>query len=330
MKRPINFCWRKLSAIKNRGYETGFLKAKKVSACVVSVGNIAAGGSGKTPFALALARRLCKQVPTALLSRGYLSQFEKRKIPTKALPKHSWREIGDEAALLRARLPQAGLFVGRKRALAAKMAIKEGFRLLILDDGMQHRALSRDIEVIMLHGGDLFGEKSFCREGPAGLKRADYIIISNANILELASQKIEIRKYSVAPIIASRLKLSAVLDLDNQSKILRPGSCCGIFCGLARPQNFERQVESLQVRALSKLFLKDHRIPSMEKLKAFSEMVKKSGGEYLLCSEKDRIKLKELVSLPVYYLKMDWEIVEGFEVFENLIAEIIEKVNNLS
>ena len=191
------------SCLKNRLYEARILKSKQVRACVVSVGNIAAGGSGKTPFAMLLAQEFCDTFPTAILSRGYLSSFENGAREVKM--EHGWRQIGDEVVLMRNRVGAASFFVGKKRNLSAAMAQDRGCRLLIMDDGMQYRGLFRDIEITVLDGGDPFGKKSFLRESARSLDRSDFIVINNApNNWEMIASGLK------APVMAVRPRIISV------------------------------------------------------------------------------------------------------------------------
>ncbi len=138
-------------------YRTGFFKTIKVDgAFIVCVGNIVAGGTGKTPLIL----KILESFPTqkvALLSRGY-----KRPSNPK---KGTWEEIGDEPALIQRRFPSVSLYIDPDRVKSAKRAVADGIKLILMDDGLQHLRLKKDITVAAIDGEDPFGGGEFLPYG---------------------------------------------------------------------------------------------------------------------------------------------------------------------
>src|SRR5262249_30275344 len=126
---PAGWAWGGVARLKNSLYDWGVLRPARVPSLVISVGNIIAGGTGKTPFTLLLAQTLSHR-QVAVLSRGY-----------GAVP--------DEALLLRRRLPSAKIYIGKDRVELAKRAAQEGAEVILLDDGFQHRRLTRDFDVVL-------------------------------------------------------------------------------------------------------------------------------------------------------------------------------------
>ena len=115
---------------------------------VISIGNITLGGTGKTPVVMGLARALQQRgYAVAVLLRGYGT---KRREPMRVTPEASYAEVGDEALEYAHQLEQVQIWVGSNRRLGARLAIDQGATLLLLDDGLQHWPLARDLDVTLL------------------------------------------------------------------------------------------------------------------------------------------------------------------------------------
>ena len=177
---PFSLIYASAVFIRNQLYN--WLPVTKVSATVVSVGNIVAGGTGKTPFVHALAKAFAHR-RVAILSRGY------GKMP-------------DEAMLLARRLPNVQVYVGKNRAALAKAADAE---LLILDDGFQYRRLHRDFDIVLVRKKkEHYLPWGFLRDSPRRLAEAEVIAVEdlklNVNrILDLQGNEIpSIRGWKVA------------------------------------------------------------------------------------------------------------------------------------
>lgn len=151
---PLSWAYGFFVEIRNFLYDISFFKITKVKPIVVSVGNIVAGGTGKTPFVHLLAKAFPKR-KVAILSRGYGS-------------------VPDEAMLLAKKLPNVRICVGKNRALLA--SILEDVELILLDDGFQHRKLHRDIDIVLTRKTiEHYLPWGFYRDNPKRLKQADFI-----------------------------------------------------------------------------------------------------------------------------------------------------------
>lgn len=149
---PISLIWQGTSFCRNFLYHKKWLKIHSVRPVVVSIGNIIAGGTGKTPFALLLAKTFSHR-NVAFLTKGY---------------------GGDEEKIL---AKQAKIYVGKDRVSLAKKAEKDGVELLIIDDGFQYRSLHRDVDVVLLReiGNGHFLPWGFLRDSPKRLKEAHFL-----------------------------------------------------------------------------------------------------------------------------------------------------------
>ena len=150
---------------------------------VISIGNITLGGTGKTPVVMGLARALQQRgYAVAVLLRGYGT---KRREPMLVTPAASYAEVGDEALEYAHQLEQVQIWAGSNRRLSARLAIDQGAMLLLLDDGLQHWPLARDLDVTLLdaqHGlgnGQVFPAGPL-REPARQLGRADLLVLTGS------------------------------------------------------------------------------------------------------------------------------------------------------
>jgi tetraacyldisaccharide 4'-kinase len=299
---PFSFLWAIFVFCKNFLYDWGLLSVSKVDCVVVSVGNLVAGGTGKTPFVHLLASQFVSK-RVAILSRGY-------------------GEIPDEAMLLRRRLPSVQVYVGRDRVKLAKQAIDEGAQLIILDDGFQYRRLYRDFDLVLLGGSDPFGKGhylpwGFLRDSPRRLRFADAICVSGKTSLQESSY------------IYLNLKVERILGRDLVEIHSIRGLRVAIFCGIAKPLLFQQTVQDLGAVVVSEWILADHEIAEKKALHRFCEQAKFDGAQALICTEKDFVKLgSEPLLLPIYFIEISFTIREGLSLWENLIAKIDQKIDN--
>ncbi len=302
-------------------YDRNWLRARRVHARVVSVGNIVCGGSGKTPLVKLLTRDLVKTEKVAILTRGYRSVAEKSPggvvIRSDALLDPSI--CGDEPFLLAQALPNVSVYVGRDRVASAERAVKEGFNLLLLDDGMQHRRLARDIELAVLDGKDLWGGGRFLpfgrlRDLPKRLACADALFVNHVSSEEHYGEvERALAPYSSAPVIG----MGYALQAKEPCKV-------GLFCALGSPQRFVESVRSSGYEVVAGQFALDHSHFDLKQLKNFSKRAAKEGAVKLVCSEKDAIKLPKALSLslPLEVITAELHIRFGTTHFETLMRRM--------
>lgn len=302
---------------------------------VMSVGNLVCGGTGKTPVTLMLAQELGKEFQVAILLRGYRSRAEKLSTPVTLSkgkgPMHSAIFCGDESFLLSQNLPNVFVFVGKDRRTSSNMAAKAGAQLILLDDGMQHRKLARDVEVVVLDGKNPFGSghllpRGLLREGIESLSRSDLVIVNHAQDTKHLKQRIA--QYTAAPIVSTRVEVSQILDLQNGTIPSLQNKKVGVFCGIGKPENFLDTVRDQGADIVNNYFLPDHEPFETDLLDKFAKKCRVLGAEYLVCTEKDKVKLEEniSVSLPITWLKMQLHIVEGHEHWKVFIEQAKAKL----
>ncbi len=262
---------------RNCLYDHGVLKTHKVAPVVVSVGNIEAGGTGKTPFTMALADELFRRGRrVAIVTRGYRGKL---RGPILVGPEHSSRDVGDEA-LLMARLTRIPVVKSPDRvkgALFARACL--GSEIIVLVDGFQHRRLHRDLDIVLV-SRDLAREKTLpaghLREPAASLKRA-HIIVSLKGAGHAGLQ--------------AELEPRTLVDLQgNTSDLgLLAGRQVLAFCAIGRPSHFFSMLDRLGAQ-VERLAFRDHHGYTISDAQEI--MDRAAGKDLLITTEKDLVKME--------------------------------------
>lgn len=301
---------------------------------VISIGNIVVGGTGKTPVTLMLAKEFYDEFLIAILSRGYRSQAEKLSIPIILSkgegPMQSAHFCGDEPFLIAQNLPKAFVIVGKDRHKASDIAAREGAHLILLDDGMQHRRLARDFEVVVMDTTDLFGQGHFLprgllREGKHSLSRANLIILNHVDDQQdFETMKNEIAAYTKAVVVGTKMEVVHVESFKGDPAGPLKGKKVGIFCGIAHPEYFYTTVVGQGAEIVDSAFASDHMTLDNRTLAAFALNCREKGAELLLCTEKDKVKILDVeeLALPIAYVKMQLKIIGGKAEWDAFVAKV--------
>ncbi len=315
--RALSYLYKAGVAIRNEAYDRGMLKAHDAGLPVISVGNIIAGGTGKTPFVKFLAEELSKKFQIAIVSRGYRSNAEKTDQVFQVTPETGVASCGDEPYWLARVLPKVQVWVGKNRLDSARQAKEKGAEVALMDDGMQHRKLKRDIEIVLVDGEDPFGKgfflpRGFLRDSPARLKKADCIVVidSSSNGIEQ-----EIRRYSDAPIVFAQ----------RETEVSFKGKKVAVFCAIGKPQKFLQSVRQAEGEIVASFFKPDHEPFDAEELKKFAE---ESLADMLVCTEKDQVKLPSEFKcrLPIVPLTSHLKISGNETAWQELLNNIQSRV----
>lgn len=274
---------------------------------VVSIGNLTVGGSGKTPvviFLAELAARAGKKV--AVLSRGYgrSSRAEVRFDAANLLPA---AEVGDEPRLIARRCPAATVWVGRDRTRLARQARDAGAELLLLDDGMQHRRLARDVDVVVVDAAAGFGNGRLLPAGPlreplSQLSRASFVWLRQTGPFAPGLEQ----TLGAAKRVISR-PVAHVVDGTIAGKQVVA------LAGLARPSAFTRTLASLGATVVAERFFPDHHVFTPAELAEARSL-----GAIVVTTEKDAQRLQP--GFPALVVRLDEELVSGGELLAEHLA----------
>ena len=334
-------------AIRYWFYDLGVLRRFPLGCQVISIGNVTAGGTGKTPVTEKFARELTAAGrKVAILSRGYRRKeapWWQRTFTQVIEPplvvsdgKHVLLDAatgGDEPYMLASNLPGVCVIVDRNRVKAGRWAIRRyGCDTLILDDGFQYQRLKHSLEVVLVDKTNPFGNghmlpRGVLREPAEHISRADVIFLtkSDGNTQEVVK---EIREYNKkAEIIECRHAPRILKDVWSREELpleWLKGKTLTTLSGIAVPQGFEDSLRKLGARVIwCERYADHHRYDSSEIIYALNK-TSDLGADALITTEKDAVRFPRLEKTPVpcYYLRVDIEILKGAENFTAAVGRI--------
>ena len=280
-------------------YATGILTSRRLNRPVISVGNIAVGGTGKTPMTLLLARRLLAQgKQVAVLSRGYggSSSGAPRIVSDGKTIFLTPAECGDEPYLLAKELPELMVVIGHDRYEAGRLAERElSPDCFLLDDGYQHLKLRRDLSILLLDCRNPFGNgwtlpAGVLREPRSAIKRADLIVLTRCDgdgqLLHGAPAGV--------PVLSARHHLSGIVPLNGGE--IQPfsalfGEDVLAFAGIADPDRFFSGLAEAGVDVVGSLSLPDHAVYDEQNIAGIRHSFRSTGATCLVTTAKDAVKL---------------------------------------
>jgi tetraacyldisaccharide 4'-kinase len=305
-------------------YDRKIFTQKVAPLPVISIGNVVAGGAGKTQATLLLAELLSKELRVAVLSRGYKSQAENAQEPLLVkVDQHTPRMCGDEPWLLASRLQTALIYVNKNRYKSALQAKKMGAQVIVLDDGMQHRKLHRDLEIVVIDGKLPFGNflpQGHLREDLQRLKKANLILFVGEPDVSILQ---EVALFTNAPQAFAKITPVGIFHLDGSEASPLKDKSVAIFCGIGNPVRFVQNVEELGAHVVATHFSSDHQRMSEKELKRFALLARSRGASVLVCTEKDKVKLSQSnLPLPILWVRATLEIIRNQEEWAKTVRDI--------
>ncbi len=296
---------------RNALYDRKRLPARRLNGPVVSVGNLSAGGSGKTPFVMLLGELLqSRGVKFDVLSRGYgRASRGVLLVDPAGLP----QEFGDEPLLIARRL-QVPVIVGEDRYEAGRFAeAKFGAQLHLLDDGFQHRALARDFDIVLVtpqDGSDRLLPAGRLREPLTALGRADTVVLASG-----ASEE----AFSLQGKLVWRVKRGIVAEGIPARPV--------VFCGIARPQNFLLQLRAANIEPAAQAFYRDHHAYNEKDVREVLELRQRSQAGGFVTTEKDAVNLGPYLSAlePLAVVRVRMELVDAANGVDTMLRKIQER-----
>lgn len=287
---------------RNRSFDAHPERAARVAVPVVSVGNLSAGGTGKTPLTLFLAEGLeAAGWTNVVLSRGYGGRRDIDPMSVEA--DSNPRQTGDEPLLMARRLGPHRVVVGRKRHAAALRALAQrpNLRCLLLDDGFQHRALHRDVDLLVLDGVRRWGDGRLLpmgdlREPVDSARRAQALVVTRA---ARVPDRAEVEAWwarhgSGGPIFWVDFVLGGLRRWGAGPSNSTAGTDLGpafAWCGLGHPEAFYADLLLAGHAWAGSHSFPDHGGPSPADLRRLQILARAEGAGWLVCTEKDAVKL---------------------------------------
>ena len=276
-------------ALRNRRFDRAPQSIRRLARPVVSIGNLSAGGSGKTPLTIALAKVLTQRgLQVDVLSRGYGRQST---LPARVDPNGDARDLGDEPLLI-SRASRVPVYVAPERYDAGLLAESEspasssGPAIHLLDDGFQHRQLARAVDIVLLSRADLHDTLL-----PAGNLREPLRSLRRAHILAIPAEDSTIEQALRARGLHQPVwRLRRVMDVPPvDGPVLA-------FCGIARPAQFFSGLEAAGLNLSARVAFRDHHTYTRADLDRLESKARTSGAVALLTTEKDLARLAPLLA----------------------------------
>ena len=301
---------------------------------VISVGNITVGGTGKTPAAVALAEEAGKRgFQPVILTRGYRGKAKGPCFVNKeGRVVLSVEEAGDEPVVMARRLKDVPVVKSADRyeggLFAARHFGNESLPLLcILDDGFQHWRLARDVDIVLVDGQNPFGNRKMLPVGPlrgplTELKHAHIMVVTKKRNEPLAA---ELKDINVdAPVYSASHEITGLRGPDDS--LMNIGMMKGrnvlAFCGIANPESFRNTLSALGCRITDLKKYRDHYRYNEKDMSGLEEMGKRLRTDYLITTEKDMVKIRELPRIPANLLSLEI----GFSVDKDFYAEVFRRI----
>ncbi|MBU4564807.1 MAG: tetraacyldisaccharide 4'-kinase [Desulfarculus sp.] len=323
--------------LNNTAFDLGFKPSRCLPVPVIGVGNLAVGGTGKTPLTMAVVRALQEMgLPAGVISRGYGRQGKEPLLVSdgRNILADS-TQAGDEPLLLARRLG-VPVAVGASRYQAGQLLLQKcGTRILVGDDLLQHRALYRDLNLVALDASDpLAGERLLprgrLREGPGALERAQVVVLTRVRDRLQAREARESLAWRVGdkPILACRYSLEG-LELAREGTALEEETWRGepvyAFCGLARPESFRQSLRQAGLTVLGLESFGDHHRFTASELAGLWARAQTLSARALVCSGKDAVRLPDDLpgDIPVWSTRLGLEFLDGPEALPRLLSHAL-------
>ncbi len=318
---PLSIIYGPAVWLRNLFFDIGIFTTTDVGVPVISVGNLTAGGTGKTPVVREVARILTGSGKrTAVISRGYGRHSEGTVIVSNGTNiLADVRSAGDEPMLIAKSLAGVIVISDEDRIRGSRTAIDEyGAEVIVLDDGFQHRRIERTKDIVLMDSRQLPFETmllpaGYRREFIGALRRADAVIITkSADVKEAESVLGDERLKNVQNRFSSSFSPSGIKHLfggvKQSTEILR-GHTVIAFCGIASPEAFRRSIEQCGASVKEIFAFADHHTFTREEIAMVVGAFHRSGADFILTTEKDAVRLDGfegmLGAIPVSALEMD-------------------------
>jgi tetraacyldisaccharide 4'-kinase len=308
--------------LRNLGYDRGWFPTHRAAVPVISVGNLTAGGTGKTPMVEWITRWFRqRELRVALLSRGYGRSTG----------------LNDEGLVLDENLPDVPHLQDPDRVAISRIAVAElEAQLLILDDGFQHRRLARDLDIVLLDALEPFGggrllPRGLLREPVSSLRRAGVVVLSKADLIppsERASIRAAVeRAAGPLPWVESKHAPLDLRDAEGNSFPLAEikEKAVAAFCGIGNPEGFRRTLEPRCGRVLDLRTFPDHHPYTGGDVSDLATWAVELGADLILTTQKDFVKLRTstLGRVPLRALRIGLEVMDGAPALEHALAALL-------
>ncbi len=322
----------------------GLIPLTEFSIPVISVGNITLGGTGKTSLVEYLAEYIKRKLNlrVCIISRGYGAPnltnvgdiVQVVESDSHGINK-DWRDVGDEAFLLAAHLPNVPIVVSNNKVKACTQAVKElAAQVIILDDGFQTSSIKKNLDIVMLSAEKPFGNKcllprGILREPVQNLERAQVVLmLDNAGKQNIPLLKEYLDQYFVFSYIGQARYMPTSIkglnvDMDEELSSLRESKVMAV-CGLGNPHSFYQTLQEAGITLIKTMSYPDHYPYNEDDMQMINGVAKGARADFIITSEKDALKMPILKGpyVPVLVLQTSFEIDEPKAFLELLTSTL--------
>ncbi len=333
---PLSPLYGAVVRTRNRAFDLHPERSTGLPMPVLSIGNLSSGGTGKTPITLHLAEKLQEQGwSNAILSRGYGGHREFD--PMDVRPDSDPALTGDEPLMMAQRLGPGRVVVGRKRVAAGLRALSQEPRprVLLLDDGFQHRALKRDLDLLLLDGVRRWGNGKMLpagdlREPMESARRASALVVTRGSRAPRAEILAWWERFgSGGPVFWVDFAILALRSFPKGEQRPLPGGHPGplfAFCALGHPEAFYADLIIAGLSWVGYRSFRDHQVIGEASLRALAQEARSLGAEGLVCTEKDAVKLPPGLELGIPLWVAEQRVLGA----EDLLDYVRERLDHLS
>ena len=321
-------------AVRNLFYDLGLFRSHSFNVPVICVGNITAGGTGKTPHVIYLAEKLSSLARVAVLSRGYL---RKSRGFRQVKPDSTVAGAGDEPLLMSQHLPEADVYVDRDRVNGINEILRINPRagVVILDDGFQHRAVKAGMNILLTEWNRLMTRDTLLplgmlREPLRAVKRADMIIVTKAPQNSSRSGMEQVRKELTAAGAGEQVYFTTLVYgrlrhlFSNSVREITRGTSILLVTGIANPAPIAEYLGSVAGK-ISHISFPDHHTFTDSNLARITEAFDAIEGndKLIVTTSKDAVRLKEIANIAVhvrealYLLPVSVQFIDNENAFLN-------------
>ena len=318
-------------------YKIKILPTYRPKLKVISVGNITLGGTGKTPLVEWIVNYLSKnKMRPGIIIRGYKRPKARRSSIVKD---GDYSKIGDEASMLKEKLGDINICIGRDKIESAKQLEKKECDIVVLDDGFQHWRLRRDLDIVTIDTSfPIFNQKLLplgrLREPLSSLKRVDVFVFTKTDLSKDNTKNIKDKLKRINPSALIVSSIYQPLCFTN----LKTGRCIPvgsdrfkdkstiILSGIANPIYFDKLLSELKLKTKRELIYQDHYQYKKSDLDFIKRLAKDTGVDMIITTHKDAVRLEYYVDLleniDIFYLNIQLKITENEKEFRNRVLSI--------
>lgn len=336
---PLSIIYGFIIWLRNKLFDKNILRSASFNFPLICVGNLAVGGTGKTPMTEYLIRLLQQKYIVATLSRGY-----KRKTKGFAIAEENTTaiDVGDEPMQLHKKFPNVTVAVAEERVVGIPQLLhaKPKTEVIILDDAFQHREVRAGMNILLtdyqnLYTRDFILPAGDMRDVKSSSKRAHIIIVTKckSHLNDEEKEKIikELNPLPDQKVYFTKIEYGSPYHLfTKETKFLEPETNVLLVCGIANPKPLQ-EILTTYSASYELLFFTDHHIFTIDDLEEIKKQFSKieSQNKIILTTEKDGVRLakyeSELKQLPIYIIPIRHKFLFGQEnEFEKIVLEFVE------